>query len=151
MIETKHFVGDEVVFPVPGAPPASGAALTFRGIGKSFGETPVLAGIDLVVPPGQFLAIIGKSGCGKSTLLRLLAGLDRPTAGEITHDDAADGQADTRIMFQEPRLLPWARVVDNVAVGLTGTPRGVAREQARAMLGEVGLADRAGEWPSVLS
>ena len=55
-------------------------------------------------------------------------------------------------MFQEPRLLPWARVADNVAVGLTGLVRGAAaRERALAILGEVGLADRAGDWPSVLS
>ncbi len=151
MLETKNFVGEEVPFPLAEAPPTSGAALAFRGIGKRFGDKPVLDGIDLEVPPGQFLAIIGKSGCGKSTLLRLLAGLDAPTAGEITHDGVAEAQADTRIMFQEPRLLPWARVADNVAVGLTGGPRAAARGQARAMLGEVGLADRAGDWPSVLS
>ena len=64
----------------------------------------------------------------------------------------AAGRRGTRIMFQEPRLLPWARVVDNVAVGLTGiAPRSTARERAQAICAEVGLADRAGDWPSVLS
>lgn len=121
-----------------------------RGLVKRFDGKTVLQGVDLVVPRGQFLAIVGKSGCGKSTLLRLLAGLDQPTEGTIRHGDAQT--ADTRIMFQEPRLLPWARVVDNVTVGLTGIASGKpARERARQRLAEVGLEERAGEWPSVLS
>lgn len=121
-----------------------------RGLVKRFEGKTVLDGIDLVVPQGQFLAIIGKSGCGKSTLLRLLTGLDQPTAGSIDHGPSRP--ADTRIMFQEPRLLPWARVIDNVAVGLTGIAAGAAaRVRAAERLAEVGLADRAGDWPSVLS
>ncbi len=134
--------------PRPGIPPA----FAFRGAGKRFGDKQVLDGIDLAVGAGQFLAIIGKSGCGKSTLLRLLAGLDRPTAGTLDHGAGRTDHSRTRIMFQEPRLLPWARVVDNVAVGLTGIAKGAeARERALALLAEVGLEDRAGEWPSVLS
>ena len=127
-------------------------AIAIRGLAKRFEGKTVLEDLDLVVPQGQFIAIIGKSGCGKSTLLRLLAGLDRPSAGSIEHAPGMDGAASTRIMFQEPRLLPWARVVRNVAVGLTGIARGAeARERAAARLAEVGLADRAGDWPSVLS
>ena len=131
----------------------AGSALSLRGLSKGFGDKLVLDGIDLDVPAGQFLAIIGKSGCGKSTLLRLLAGLEQPTSGAVTHGAGAGGRADTRIMFQEPRLLPWARVADNVAVGLTGIARGAgAPRRARApSSAEVGLADRAGEWPAVLS
>ena len=126
------------------------AAFEIRGLVKRFEGKTVLDGIDLVVPEGQFLAIIGKSGCGKSTLLRLLAGLDRPTAGTIDHGPSRKG--DVRIMFQEPRLLPWARVIDNVSVGLTGIATGAAaRDRALARLNEVGLADRAGDWQSVLS
>jgi sulfonate transport system ATP-binding protein len=126
------------------------AAFSFRRVGKRFGDKVVLDGIDLEVQSGQFLAIIGKSGCGKSTLLRLLAGLDKPTSGTLDHGDGDHGL--TRMMFQEPRLLPWARVVNNVAVGLTGLAKGEeARDKALAMLAEVGLFDRAGEWPSVLS
>jgi len=132
--------------------PVQPAAFAFKGVRKSFGDKQVLDGIDLAVEAGQFLAIIGKSGCGKSTLLRLLAGLDRPTSGTLDHGHGKTDHSRTRIMFQEPRLLPWARVVDNVAVGLTGIARGAeARERALDLLAEVGLKDRAGEWPSVLS
>lgn len=127
-------------------------AFAFKGAGKRFGDKVVLDGIDLEVPVGQFLAIIGKSGCGKSTLLRLLAGLDRPTTGSLTFGVEEEGHSRTRFMFQEPRLLPWASVVGNVEVGLTGITSGAeARDRALAILGEVGLADRADEWPSVLS
>jgi sulfonate transport system ATP-binding protein len=128
------------------------AALTFRAVSRSFGQKHVLRGINLDIPEGQFVAIIGKSGCGKSTLLRLLAGLDQPDGGRIERAAAVQGAGGTRIMFQEPRLLPWARVAENVAVGLTGIAAGPeAERRATAYLEEVGLADRGGEWPSVLS
>ncbi|WP_078058313.1 ATP-binding cassette domain-containing protein [Rhizobium rhizosphaerae] len=126
-------------------------ALSLRGLKRRFGDKEVLKGIDVDIPEGQFVAIIGKSGCGKSTLLRLITGLDQPSDGTLT---VGDGQQDKRIriMFQEPRLLPWARIVENVEVGLTGISKGpAARETALALLAEVGLADRAGEWPAVLS
>jgi sulfonate transport system ATP-binding protein len=132
---------------------ATGAALWLRGIRKSFGSHAVLQDIDLDIPAGQFVAIVGRSGCGKSTLLRLLAGLDKPTAGSIEIDGATSGWKDhVRLMFQEPRLLPWQRVAANVAVGLSHAPRSADRErEAKAALAQVGLADRGGDWPSVLS
>jgi sulfonate transport system ATP-binding protein len=135
--------------------PQRGLPVTARGLGRSFGELAVLRKLDLYVPAGQFLAIVGRSGCGKSTLLRILSGLDQPTVGEYWFgDDAAvkGSRADTRIMFQEPRLLPWASVVENVEVGLgqqAGTP--AARDRALETLRAVGLDDRAGNWPAVLS
>jgi sulfonate transport system ATP-binding protein len=126
-----------------------GADLRLRGVRRSFGDRAVLRGIDLDIPAGQFLAIVGRSGCGKSTLLRLLAGLDAPDRGEIAIDGSTAPQRGVvRIMFQEPRLLPWNTVARNVAVGL-GDCAG-AREVAAA-LGSVGLSDRANDWPSVLS
>lgn len=128
-----------------------GIDLTIKGLRKSFGDNPVLRGIDLHVPAGQFVAIVGRSGCGKSTLLRLIAGLDKADAGTIAFDETARRE-DIRVMFQEPRLLPWARVLSNVEVGL-GADRTSADAKARAerALNEVGLAEKRGEWPAVLS
>jgi sulfonate transport system ATP-binding protein len=132
-----------------------GATLMVRGLARSFSDVAVLRGIDLHVPAGQFLAIVGRSGCGKSTLLRLIAGLDQPTRGAFWLGENAHpspSSTDVRIMFQEPRLLPWQRVLQNVEVGSgrgRGKPSSVAR--AREVLSAVGLDERRGEWPSVLS
>ena len=127
----------------PGRPDGHDTALSLRRLSKAFEAKLVLDAIDLDIPRGQFLAVIGKSGCGKSTLLRLLAGLDRPTSGVVVYGADRAAPVETRIMFQEPRLLPWASVVDNVAVGLTGLASGsAARARALDILGEVGLADR---------
>ena len=128
-----------------------GLALTIRGLKKSFGDHAVLRGIDLHIPAGQFVAIVGKSGCGKSTLLRLIAGLEKIDAGSISFGEAARGE-DIRVMFQEPRLLPWARVLDNVEVGLGRARKSVdAKARAEQALTEVGLSDKRAQWPAVLS
>lgn len=129
----------------------SGLPLNIRGLRKSFGDNEVLRGIDLHIPAGQFVAIVGKSGCGKSTLLRLIAGLEKIDAGSISFGDEVQAE-DIRVMFQEPRLLPWARVLSNVEVGL-GRDRASDDAQPRAekALTEVGLVDKRDQWPSVLS
>jgi len=126
-----------------------GIPLAVQNLRKSFGERQVLRDIDLHVPAGQFVAIVGRSGCGKSTLMRLLAGLDTPTGGELLAGSAALGDAreDTRLMFQEARLLPWKKVIDNVGLGLKGDWRAKALQALEA----VGLAERADDWPSALS
>ena len=131
--------------------PSRGLPLTIRGLKKSYGDNEVLRGIDLHIPAGQFVAIVGRSGCGKSTLLRLIAGLETIDAGTISFGEAARPE-DVRVMFQEPRLLPWARVLSNVEVGL-GRDRATSDAQARAdrALTEVGLDDKRGQWPAVLS
>ncbi|MBB4362890.1 sulfonate transport system ATP-binding protein [Bradyrhizobium sp. CIR18] len=135
---------------------SSGLPLSIRGLRKSFGSNEVLRGIDLHIPAGQFVAIVGKSGCGKSTLLRLIAGLDKIDAGSISFGQDIQPKGiqpeDVRVMFQEPRLLPWARVLANVEVGL-GRDRasGDAHARAEKALTEVGLADKRDQWPSVLS
>ena len=128
-----------------------GLSLTIRGLRKSFGDNEVLRGIDLHIPAGQFVAIVGRSGCGKSTLLRLIAGLETATAGTIGFSEESRAE-DIRVMFQEPRLLPWARVLSNVEVGL-GRERTSPDAQARAdsALVEVGLDDKRAQWPAVLS
>jgi sulfonate transport system ATP-binding protein len=130
-----------------------GAPLTLRGVRKSFGAKTILNGVHLHVSAGQFLAIVGRSGCGKSTLLRLIAGLDEPSAGTIEVSGASERRARlTRIMFQEPRLLPWARVDANVAIGLgPAADHAEALSRSREALATVGLVDRADEWPSTLS
>ena len=128
-----------------------GLPLTIRGLRKSFGDNQVLRGIDLHIPAGQFVAVVGRSGCGKSTLLRLIAGLDTIDAGAVSFGEDTRPQ-DVRVMFQEPRLLPWARVLSNVEVGL-GRDRASpdAQDRAEKALAEVGLEDKRGQWPAVLS
>jgi sulfonate transport system ATP-binding protein len=109
----------------------------------------VLRSLDLEIKPGEFIAVVGRSGCGKSTLLRLAAGLEQPSDGAIQVDGkpVTGIHADTRVLFQDARLLPWKRVIDNVRIGV----RSGSHELAQAALAQVGLADRAGEWPAVLS
>lgn len=134
--------------------PQGGVSVSIRGLEKSFGDVPVLRGVDLEVPAGQFLAVVGKSGCGKSTLLRILAGLDTPTAGQFSlgGQDGHTRDDNARIVFQEPRLLPWERVLDNVAVGLAPSLAKTERNiEARAALDEVQLGEKAAEWPARLS
>ncbi|MCI0429179.1 MAG: ATP-binding cassette domain-containing protein [Rhodospirillales bacterium] len=126
-----------------------GSAIEVASVSKRFGDKLVLRGVDLKISAGEFTAIVGHSGCGKSTLLRLIAGLDAATAGTISiNGQVVSGQVrDARMMFQEARLLPWRRVLDNVGIGL---PRGW-QTSAQAALEAVGLGDRGREWPAVLS
>jgi sulfonate transport system ATP-binding protein len=132
---------------------SAGSSVLLRGVTKAFGAHTVLHGIDLDIPAGQFVAIVGRSGCGKSTLLRLLAGLDQPSSGRIEIDDRSGGWRDqVRLMFQEPRLLPWQRVAANVEIGLSHAQAGAdRRRQAVEAIAQVGLAGREASWPSILS
>lgn len=128
----------------------AGLAVHLRGLSKQYADRKVLSEIDLDIAPGEFVAIVGRSGCGKSTLLRTLAGLETPTPG--AQADASplrfEGETiDIRLMFQDDRLLPWRRVLDNVALGLPAS----ARARAQAVLADVGLAERSHDWPSRLS
>src|SRR5256886_669973 len=105
------------------------------------------------IRPGEIVAIIGGSGCGKSTLLRAIAGLDRATQGTVTLDDTAitAPHAKIGIIFQEPRLLPWLSVADNIGFGLSDPPAEARRERIARALARVGLADKADAWPRELS
>lgn len=126
-----------------------GTPLVLNGVTKRYGQNTILNGLDLHIPAGQFVAVVGRSGGGKSTLLRLLAGLEKPLSGEILAGSTplAQIQDDTRMMFQDARLLPWKSVIDNVGLGLKGDWRDAARQSLAA----VGLEDRAAEWPAALS
>ena len=129
-----------------------GLVVSTHGLRKSFGENEVLKGIDIQIPEGQFVALVGRSGCGKSTLLRVLLGLEAPTSGTFSFEDGGQAVRDrtmSRVMFQEPRLLPWASVLSNVEVGL-GQERRLAGARERA-LATVELSDKRDAWPSVLS
>ena len=89
------------------------AAVSFRNIEKTYGgKTKVIHGIGFDIADGEFVVLVGPSGCGKSTLLGIVGGLDRACAGAVSMDGAAP--ADLGFMFQEPRLMPWMSVLDNV-------------------------------------
>jgi sulfonate transport system ATP-binding protein len=150
-VDRADFIGQARLARRGQALPSRGLALTIRDLHKSFGDHEVLRGIDLHIPAGQFVAVVGRSGCGKSTLLRLIAGLETASAGTVSFSEQPRPE-DLRVMFQEPRLLPWARVLSNVEVGL-GRDRASADAQTRAenALVEVGLDDKRGQWPAVLS
>jgi sulfonate transport system ATP-binding protein len=126
-----------------------GAEIDLWRVQKSFAGNDVLRDITLNIAPGSFVTIIGQSGCGKSTLLRLLAGLDQPDDGALRLDEKplTAAQANVRLMFQEPRLLPWANVLGNIGIGLTGN----WQDRAKTLLRDVGLETRAKDWPATLS
>ncbi|MGK3987933.1 ABC transporter ATP-binding protein [Sorangium sp. So ce136] len=127
----------------------NGARVLLEGLEKRFDEKPVLSGIELDVRPGELLTIVGRSGSGKSTLLRILCGLEQPTGGaaRILTPEGIAGGAAVRVVFQEPRLMPWRTVLQNVCIGLPKE----RRERARDVLARVGLLDRQDDYPGVLS
>jgi sulfonate transport system ATP-binding protein len=102
---------------------------------------------------GEIVAVIGGSGCGKSTLLRAISGLDPATSGKVSLGDTriTAPHAKIGIIFQEPRLLPWLSVADNIGFGITDLPSDVRRARIAHALAKVGLADKANAWPRELS
>jgi sulfonate transport system ATP-binding protein len=120
----------------------SSLAVSVRGLQRRYGARVVIDALDLDIHQGEFVALLGESGCGKTTLLRALAGLDRPDAGVI------HAPARASVVFQEHRLLPWATLWQNVALGHEGT---VGRAGASRALAEVGLGGRENDWPRNLS
>ena len=129
-------------------------------LGKEYktlsGDTVVaLAGIDLTLSDGEFVTVVGTSGCGKTTLLKILAGLIRPSAGEVSlRGKPMDGpQRDMGIVFQSPVLLPWRTVLQNVLLPIEVLGWDSARYAGRAteLLEMVGLADFREKYPGELS
>jgi len=121
----------------------SAAAVRIRDLKRTFTLKGVLNGVDLDIAPGEFVALLGRSGSGKSTLLRALAGIDHEAQG--TGEIALPPRI--AVIFQDARLLPWMRVLDNVTLGLPAEARG----RAAQALEEVGLAGRERSWPHELS
>lgn len=117
-------------------------------------ELAVLDSINLDIAPGEFVALVGQSGCGKSTILRLLAGLERPSAGRVDVDGrpVTAPEPERALAFQDATLLPWRTVRENVALGPQARKRlTVDERRITAALQIVGLRDFADAYPSTLS
>jgi sulfonate transport system ATP-binding protein len=128
--------------------------LTLERVGKTYPNgVHALDAITFDVEPGEIVAVIGGSGCGKSTLLRAISGLDTPTQGAVRLDDTTVTKPHEQIgiIFQEPRLLPWLTVADNIGFGIEDRPKAERRERIALALDRVGLADKANVWPRELS
>jgi sulfonate transport system ATP-binding protein len=128
--------------------------LSVERVGKTYPNgVRALDGVNIEVEPGEVVAVVGGSGCGKSTLLRAISGLDTPSQGRVVLDgvDIKSPQEEIGIIFQEPRLLPWLTVADNVGFGLEHRPRAERRERVAKALARVGLTDKADMWPRELS
>ncbi len=133
-------------------------AVSMTGLGRAFnsgGESrTVLHDLRLDIEPREILAILGTSGCGKSTLLRIVGGLDTPTSGTVRIDGTPVRSYDPRcaVGFQEPRLLPWRSIAQNVALGLPrNTATAVGRDTVANLLDLVGLTEFAGHRPREVS
>jgi NitT/TauT family transport system ATP-binding protein len=115
-----------------------------------------LEDVDLDIRDGEFISIIGPSGCGKSTLLHSLGGMLRPTAGEVTVNDARITEPDPKLaafVFQDYTLLPWKNVLDNASIGLrfAGMSKAEYRKKGAELLELVGLSEFANSYPRELS
>jgi sulfonate transport system ATP-binding protein len=126
-----------------------GVSVAIKNVSIAFAGRTVLENFDIEISAGEFVVIVGRSGCGKSTLLRSVVGLETPQSGTITLGEVAgsNGKPDVRVMFQDSRLLPWRRILPNVMLGLEPA----IIPQARRVLAQVGLAERANDWPATLS
>jgi NitT/TauT family transport system ATP-binding protein len=131
--------------------------VSLRGVDKTFGNgTTALSGLDLDIRTGEFVSLLGPSGCGKSTALRILAGLMPPSRGDVIWpgaDAAADHRGEIGFVFQEPTLMPWANVEDNVylPLRLRGVSKRKAQEAIDSCLALVGLDKFAKAYPRELS
>jgi ABC-type nitrate/sulfonate/bicarbonate transport system ATPase subunit len=130
-------------------------AVEVTGVSQRYGERQVLQQIDLAVAPGEFVSLVGPSGCGKSTLLKVLAGLLAPTTGgaSVNGEPTSGRRGLVAYMPQRDLLLPWRRALDNAVLGaqIAGAPVPAARERARGMFEQFGLAGFEQSWPSELS
>ena len=117
----------------------SAADVELRDVVKRFGDVPAVDHVDLVVPSGEFLALLGPSGCGKTTTLRIIAGFEQPTSGEVlvagqSMRGVPPHKREVNTVFQHYALFPHMRVLDNVAYGLK--QRGVAKAERQRQAAE---------------
>ncbi len=136
-------------------PPAE-PGTSVAGVSCRYDDVPVLDRLDLTVPEGGTLGVIGPSGSGKSTLLNLIAGLREADEGEVTvfgRTGAADRLARCALMPQADLLLPWRTALDNAGLGLEnrGLSRREARERVRPLFQRFGLGGFERRWPHQLS
>jgi sulfonate transport system ATP-binding protein len=138
---------DAITAPSPASPATTAPVVTTRHLERAFDGRGVLTDVTFSIDRGEFVALLGRSGSGKSTLLRILAKLDRDYTGELLAPRLPS------VAFQDSRLLPWARVLPNVLLGLPtrGAEGSAARVRAEQLLADVGLEDKAKEWPKTLS
>ncbi|MGC4026892.1 MAG: ABC transporter ATP-binding protein [Mesorhizobium sp.] len=127
--------------------------LEARGLKKAYGDFAALGPVTFTLGSEHVVGVVGPSGCGKSTLLRVIAGLDAATAGALRLDGERiiGPRPDVAVVFQEPRLLPWASVRKNIALGLWDVPEGERREAVDAALAKVELTEFADALPKQLS
>jgi taurine transport system ATP-binding protein len=121
-------------------------AIKINDLEHVYGDVTAVGPIDLTVPAGEFLVLVGASGCGKSTLLRLIAGFETPTTGTVLTAGVqpVPGRG-AGLVFQQPRLFPWKTVGGNIELALryAGRPRGQARiDELLAGVGLTGVAAR---------
>jgi NitT/TauT family transport system ATP-binding protein len=148
MAQTSALLHERVRVPMP--------LVSLRGVRKTFANgTTALAGLDLDIRPGEFVSLLGPSGCGKSTALRIVAGLADATAGRVDWPGSTvdDHRSEIGFVFQEPTLMPWANVADNVRLPLRlrGVSRRAAMPAVEECLALVGLAAFRNAYPRELS
>lgn len=111
--------------------------LVLKNVSKSFADSKehVLNQVNLEIKDGEFVCVVGRSGCGKSTLLNLIAGLEKPTAGEILLNGkpVTGPGAERAVMFQEHALFPWLNVIQNVKFGMKIAKVSEKEQEERAM------------------
>jgi NitT/TauT family transport system ATP-binding protein len=148
-----------IVFLAPPMSETSSPLVALRNVSKTFANgVKALEGFDFTVRDGEFVSLLGPSGCGKSTALQLISGLGNPSEGDVTWSDAIGRPGKRRhdaigFVFQEPTLMPWASVFENVylPLRLQGVGRSAAAPRVNEMLGGVGLAEFTAAYPRELS
>jgi len=110
-----------------------------------------LDGIDLEIPEQHFITIVGKSGCGKTTLLRIVADLEKKSAGTISYPDSFDEKKDISIVFQEPRLMPWLTIKENIVFPLGKANQKTVDSNANKYLHLLGLEGFQDAYPTQIS